>query len=348
MKDESEIAKLLNLLRNLPDDERRFGMLKRIAADGGKLTPRWAPGEQQGFGYWPGLDRATREIFDRDLAYLTDRDYLSREHFDKLTRCPSCGSHAVNIREVCVSCKSANLASQPMLHHYRCGYVGAINSFETEGDARICPKCDGYLRHVGTDHEIVGEQFACRRCFATFEEPDVEGNCMACGERTLADKLLFDDVFEYQLTNLGHAAIRSGRLFDREEEQMTEPDLPLYRRNVAMQLLREEVRRQARYKIPFSALLIRTKGPGGSAESERTVITRVRDKLRDVDHIGRYNEDMAVVLLPATPDAGAKIVLDRLLARVSEEAGTRVTGMVVSFADPDQVDAALDGATRNV
>jgi hypothetical protein len=240
-------------------------MLKRVAADGGKLTPRWAPGETAGFSYWPGLDRATREIFDRDLAYLADRDYLAREHFDKMTRCPSCSSHTVNVREVCVSCKSTNLASQPMLHHYRCGYVGAIGSFETEGDARVCPKCDGYLRNVGTDHEVVGEQFSCRRCFASFEEPDVEGHCLNCGTHTLADKLLFDDIFEYHLTNLGHAAVRSGRLFDREDEQMTEPDLPLYRRNVAMQLLREEVRRQARYKISFSALLVRIKGPGAAS-----------------------------------------------------------------------------------
>jgi|CXWL01.1.fsa_nt_gi hypothetical protein len=348
VKDDSEIAKLLNLLRNLPDDERRFGMLKRVASDGGKLTPRWAPGETAGFSYWPGLDRATREIFDRDLAFLADRDYLQREHYDKMTRCPSCSAHTINVREVCVSCKSTNLGSQPMLHHYRCGYVGAIGSFETEGDARVCPKCDGYLRHVGTDHEVVGEQFTCRRCFASFEEPDVEGHCLNCGTHTLAEKLLFDDIFEYHLTNLGHAAVRSGRLFDREDEQMTEPDLPIYRRTVAMQLLREEVRRQARYKIPFSALLVRTKGPGGSVESERAVVTRIRDKLRDVDHIGRYNEDMAVVLLPATPEAGARIVLDRMLGRVSEETGTRISGTVVSFADPDAVDAALDGATRQV
>lgn len=348
VKDETEIAKLLNLLRNLPDEERRFGMLKRLAADGGKLVPRWAPGETAGFSYWPGLDRATREIFDRDLSYLADRDYLAREHFDKMTRCPSCSSHTVNVREVCVSCKSTNLASQPMLHHYRCGYVGAIGSFETEGDARICPKCDGYLRNVGTDHEVVGEQFSCRRCFASFEEPDVEGHCLNCGTHTLADKLLFDDIFEYHLTNLGHAAVRSGRLFDREDEQMTEPELPIYRRTVAMQLLREEVRRQARYKIPFSALLVRIKGPGASAETERAVVTRIRDKLRDVDHIGRYNEDMAVVLLPATPEAGAKIVLDRMLARVSEETGTRVTGTIVAFVEPENMEAALEGATRQV
>lgn len=348
MKDESEIAKLLNLLRNLPDDERRYGMLKRVAADGGKLTPRWSPGDPVGFTYWPGLDTATREMFNSDLSYLADHDYLQREHYDKLTRCPSCGSHAVNVREVCVSCSSTNLASQPMLHHYRCGYVGAIASFETEGDARICPKCDGTLRHIGTDHEVVGEQFTCRRCFASFEEPNVEGHCMSCGTRTLAEKLIFDDVYEYEITNLGHSAVRGGRLFDRQEEQMTEPELPVYRRTVAMNLLKDEVRRQMRYKIPFSALMLRTRGAGASAEGERAVIQRIRDRMRDVDHLGRFDDDHVLVMLPATPDAGARVALERMLGKVSEEAGVRLNGTVVTFADIDQVDTALNNAARQV
>ena len=38
---------------------------------------------------------------------------------------------------------------------------GAIGGFASEGEARVCPKCDGALRHLGTDHEVVGEQFGC-------------------------------------------------------------------------------------------------------------------------------------------------------------------------------------------
>jgi len=257
VKDDRDIAKLLGLLRNLPDDERRLGLLKRIAADGGRLEPGWAPAEPQGFAYWPGLERDLRLLCEADLAYLADRDYLQRRHFDRLTRCPACRSASLNIREVCVSCGSTDLFSQPLLHHYRCGYVGAVGTFAGAGEARVCPKCDGTLRHLGTDHEVVGEQFGCRQCFASFEEPRVEAVCMSCGQRSAADQLAQDDVFAYALTNLGHAAVRAGRLFDREEEQMTEPGLPVYRRQVALSLLRDEVRRQTRYRIPFSALLIR-------------------------------------------------------------------------------------------
>jgi hypothetical protein len=348
VKDEAEIGKLLNLLRPLPDDERRIGLLKRIAADGGKLPPRWAPGEQAGYVYWPSVERDLRELFASDLAYLADRDYLRRVHFDRLNRCPACRGANLNIREVCPSCGSTNLFAQPMLHHYRCGYVGAIGGFASEGEARVCPKCDGALRHLGTDHEVVGEQFGCRRCFASFEEPNVEALCMSCGERTAADKLAFDDVFEYEITNLGHAALRGGRLFDRDDEQMTEPDLPLYRRQVALALLRDEVRRQARYRIPFSALMIRTRAPQGSAEAERALIQQVRDRLRDVDHLGRYSDETVIVMLPSTPEAGARTVLDRMLGQIAQQAGARTTGAVVTFGDIDQVDAALDNALRQV
>ncbi|MCC7049844.1 MAG: hypothetical protein IT562_24265 [Alphaproteobacteria bacterium] len=344
MTDDAEIGKLLHLLRPLPDDERRLGLLKRIAADGGKLPPRWAPSEPQGYVYWPGVARDLRELFASDLAYLADRDYLRRGHFDRLNRCPACRSANLNIREVCPSCGSTNLFSQPMLHHYRCGYVGAIGSFASEGEARICPKCDGALRHLGTDHEVVGEQFGCRRCFASFEEPGVEALCMGCGARTAADKLAFDDVFEFGITNLGHAALRSGRLFDRDDEQMTEPDLPLYRRQVALALLRDEVRRQARYRIPFSVLVIRTRKPGEPAEAERAVILQVRDRLRDVDHLGRYGDDAVIAMLPATPEAGARAALDRMLGQIAP----RPSGTVATFADIDQVDAALENAVRQV
>jgi hypothetical protein len=348
VKDEADIGKLLNLLRPLPDDERRIGLLKRIAADGGKLPPHWAPSEQTGYVYWPKAERDLRQLFDSDLGYLADRDYLRRQHFDRLSRCPACRSASLNIREVCPSCTSPNLFAQPMLHHYRCGYVGAIGSFATADAARVCPKCDGTLRHLGTDHEVVGEQFGCRNCFASFEEPNVEALCMACGARTPADKLAFDDVYAYEITNLGHAALRSGRLFDRENEQLTEPDLPLYRRQVALALLRDEVRRQARYRIPFTALLIRTRGSRDSAEAERTLVRQIRDRLRDVDHLGRYSDETVIVMLPATPEAGARVVLERMLGQIAQQAGARPSGAVVAFGDVDQVDAALDDARRRI
>ena len=57
--DDQDIAKLLNLLRSLPDDERRIGLLKRIAADGGTLEPKWAPAESAGYFYWPDVEDET-------------------------------------------------------------------------------------------------------------------------------------------------------------------------------------------------------------------------------------------------------------------------------------------------
>lgn len=337
--DDQDIAKLLNLLRSLPDDERRIGLLKRIAAEGGTLDPKWAPAEASGYFYWPAVDRDLRQLCDSDLAYLADRDYLERRYFDRLTRCPTCRSANLNIREVCVSCGSANLFAQPLLHHYRCGYVGAIATFAQDGDARICPKCDGTLRHLGTDHEVVGEQFGCRQCYASFEEPKVEAVCMGCGARTEADKLAHDDIVAYAMTNLGHAAVRGGRLFDRDDEQMTEPDLPVYRRQVALSLLRDEVRRQTRYRIPFSALMFRTGGPA----TEPTVIRQLREKLRDVDHIGRYADGIVIVLLPATPEAGGKVVLDRILGHLGSVGGT-----TMSFLEIERVDAILADAAKRL
>lgn len=328
---------------DLPIDERRLGVLRQVARDGGTLEPRWAPLLATGYSYFdiaePG---AVAALFD-DLAYLADRDYLRREHFDRLVQCGRCASHHINVREVCGVCRSSNIEGSALLHHFRCGYVGAVERFETTQGGRVCPKCDGRLQFLGTDHEVVGETFECRTCGASFDEPDVEGVCLSCGQKAPGDSLSFTPVHSFSITSLGRSALRSGRLFDLENEQLTEGALPLYRRSVFLGMARDELRKQQRYGIAFSLLVLSLtpSDPDTAVREEHQFVALVRDTLRLVDQLGRYDERTVLVSLPATDAAGAQIVLDRLLALRPPGSGLTVDGAVVATAAPDQVEQAV-------
>lgn len=328
---------------DLPIDERRLGVLRQIAQGGGTLEPRWAPLLPSGYSYLdvaePG---AVAALFD-DLAYMADRDYLRRDHFDRLVQCGRCGSHHINVREVCGVCRSSNIEGSALLHHFRCGYVGPVERFEMASGGRLCPKCDGRLQFLGTDHEVVGETFQCRTCGASFDEPEVEGVCLSCGHKAPGDSLSFAPVHSYAITSLGRSALRSGRLFDLENEQLTEGALPLYRRSVMLGLARDELRKQQRYGIAFSLLALRLSpsGPDNAVREERQYVALVRDTLRLVDQLGRYDERTILVSLPATDAAGAQIVLDRLLALHPPGSGLSLDGTIVAAPAPDQLEQAI-------
>ena len=339
----------LEELASRPESERRPGLLRWILNHGGLLTPYWEVGDPYGYVYWRGIGIETRETFDDDLAYLTRHDYLRTEHFDRLNRCPGCDSYVLNIREVCPSCNSSNLQCYPVLHHFRCGYVAPIMEYGSKDETQHrCPKCAHYLRYLGTDHEVVGEQFSCRSCGASFDEPLVEALCMSCGARTSSEELTFDEIRQYRVTKLGHSAVRARRLFDGEDEAIMEAGLPLFRRSIFLRLLRDDLRRWKRYTIPFSLLILRVTylQAHRQTELEQGVLERVRDLLRTVDQMGRLNENTVLVNLPSTDRQGAEIVLGRMIAVAKCKDEVDANGKVAELDEETTIESDLTRQSR--
>ena len=288
-------------------------VLQQVQQYGGHLLPQWQVGHAQGYTHFPQFETDVAEQMMQDLEYLASADYLDKQFFDRLSVCPSCGSHHVNVREACSTCKSPHISPVSLLHHFRCGYVGPADAFVHDGKGRICPKCHGRLEDLGTDHDVPGENFTCHSCHASFQVPEVEGLCMACQTRTPGDQLLHKDIHSYRLNSLGMAALTNGHLFDQEEEQLLEGDgRPIYRRHVFLFLLEDEMRRAKRYGTAFSLIMLRL-APGTDAKTEKLVF-HMAASLRSSDKIGRYSEDRLMILLPATDRAGADIWLKRFLA----------------------------------
>ncbi|HYH22007.1 MAG TPA: hypothetical protein VD995_25660 [Azospirillum sp.] len=341
--DKKSEIEFLNSLGGRSPRERRLALLLLILYRGGQIMPTWALNTPAGFVYWPGIVDRTQELLTADLEYLAANDYLNRIHFDRVHRCPGCGSYQLNMREVCVECRSANIESLPVMHHFRCGYVAPIGDFESQGKGRECPKCGHTMRNLGTDHEIVGELVRCRSCSITFDEPAVEASCFRCGSRTPVEQLVQLDVWGFKLTALGQSAAKAGRLFDEEDERLIEPGSPLYRRSVFLKLLRNDLRLNTRYGIPYTVIALRLgyRDDRARLSGEPQVIETIMETLRSVDQIGRFSDDALLVKLPATDQEGGEVVRRRLAERIGAIDGVQVTATRVSFNDESSMDVEI-------
>jgi hypothetical protein len=322
--------------------KRRLDLLRQISAAGGTVTPNARPNAVHGYAY-----ALSGEDLDRDLAFLAARNYLEARFFDRVSLCPKCDSHHLNVREICPSCRRAHLSAEGLLHHFACGYVGIPSEFSpTEDGSYLCPKCNRKMHHLGTEFDRLGKAFTCRGCGLISENPPVEAVCLACGVRSRAEDLISVLVFSYVLTSRGAAAIRCESLFNGDEETVVVADAPVYRRKVMLEFIDNELRRLLRFKDAFSLLLVKCAptalGPNGN-QAPTEWLNRVRENLRDVDLIGQVGDALYIVILPQTKRREAESLCDRI-----EVALGKVSPLTLSIAEinePRDLAQALPGLT---
>jgi len=322
------------------DEQRRLDMLRAVAAAGGTLTPRRNPFAKNGHDFTD-----LGEDSDVELRYLSDRDYLEARYFDRVTICPQCFSHHLNIREICPTCKSSHHVEEPLIHHFRCGYVGRVTEFTPPegGPKRICPKCTTQLKFLGTDHDVIGKTFLCIDCGSSFQDPPASGVCLACNQETDAADLLGVEINGYSLTSLGSSAIRRGTLFEHDGEVVYIAGAPVFRRAVMAELLAQEAKRIARFKAEFALMIIEIRETGRGPvdiEIEADMLNRLRERLRTCDVIGQLSDHRYVVCMPQTPLKGAQIVLSRFLES-TDDPRFGIEAEVVEIKKPEDLEPAL-------
>lgn len=316
---------------------RRLRLLIQIAAAGGTMTPTANPNAKSGYDY-RALDAAP------DLKFLAGRDYLDERFFDRVTICPRCSSHHLNLREVCPGCGSAHLTDEVLLHHFRCGYAGRTSEFVAAAGAEgglACPKCGRPLNYVGTEYDRLGKAFVCLDCGTCFEDPPVEAVCLACATRSPAADLLSVDIFAYALSSLGMAAIARGRLLEESTESLFIADQRIYRPTVIVELLEQEARRLKHFRIAFSVLLVEPESQGESAEAETMpqLLAPFRDRLRDIDLIGQLAPSIFVIVLPQMAQREAELLRRQLLAGAGRPPPLAITA--IEIATPQDLQQVL-------
>ena len=284
--------------------------LESVQRSGGRVMPEWHPETDRGFCYAGDAGPLDERILER----LADGEYLDKIFVNRLSRCPSCRSHHLNFREICIGCKSARIGQVGLLHHFRCGYVAPSYEFTPEDDGRRCPKCHGVLRNRGTDHDAPGPHFVCRSCDISFQTPELGALCLNCGAHTHGadlEHIIFEDVFGYKMTSLGSSALVIGHLVDAwtEDADARSGNGPLMGRGMFMAFLEDERRRARRAHTPFSVLLCGYEPPqaaDGAATDERPLIESFAQYLRDTDILGRCDDHHYLALLRFTSEKDAE------------------------------------------
>lgn len=157
--------------------------------------------------------RIAAEFHTRDDAYFVSRKLIKvayhngwvvRNYRDTCHLCIACRSGFLNYREACPRCNGHDLKVRPIIHHFRCAYVGASSHFE-QGDRLICPKCSSTLKNLGVDYDRPGDIYICNdhECGYEFQEAPVSVSCVYCEKKQDPTDLVVRKIYQYELTKRG-------------------------------------------------------------------------------------------------------------------------------------------------
>ncbi len=258
----------------------------------------------------------------------TEPEELAKIHFlvkqfrDTVHLCPHCDRYNLNFREICPECTAANIGVGEVLHHFRCGEI-APESLFARGEILVCPKCRQELRHLGVDYDRPTEFCACRSCSAVFAEPTNDVFCFSCASSSKIAELRERAIYDYWLSEEGHAAAKEGLLPAAAIHQLFDHELgELYSLDFFNEFTKIESRRNKRYGGPFSLLAMQIDFPEGKTLSVKRlqqmvwgVARLLREQLRDSDVLARGMDHLYLAALTDTPIEDAT----RVAARLEEE-----------------------------
>lgn len=145
------------------------------------------------------------------LEWAEKENLIWPDFHDRVYLCSNCKSGHLSYREICPNCDSANMRSEDLVHHFPCGYIGAISDFKNKVDTVLtCPKCSKNLRHIGVDYDKPSIINHCQNCNEVFQDYSVKAKCVQCGSDSDVQFLISKDINVYKLTKKGRTAALSG------------------------------------------------------------------------------------------------------------------------------------------
>lgn len=319
-------------------EKQTLEFLKSLLARNVKvLRPSPDPTFSGGY-FYPEVARFFgRSPFDSDfLGRLASEGVLASSLFDRVRLCPQCLHPALNFREICPNCDSINIVETEAIHHFACGHVAGIDVFR-QGAELVCPKCHETLRHIGLDYEKPSQHFTCRACEFVFAEPKVDAACLRCGTLSEPSRTVARNISQFELTPLAHQAVEEQQLGGTNlAKLLRNRQTGLYTRQFLELQAEREFLRAKRHGEVFCVLMIRigdfdeivSQHPKQATDYVNTLFMELSSKLRALDMTCVWGRDLLAVLLPNTPEDGAKTVARRM------ESGVRGLEYLYSIHEP--------------
>ncbi|NLZ17030.1 MAG: hypothetical protein GX087_04780 [Desulfobulbaceae bacterium] len=279
------------------------------------------------------------------LAILCDWRYLQRRQLiDRTSHCPVCSSLQLNLVDHCPQCKGTIIEEVPFMQCLLCGHVAEKPSSAEEGF--MCPQCKAMLQQIKTDYDWVQGNFNCRSCGNSFTQPDPQAHCLRCGSQAPVGRLLVRQIYSYELTGAGIDALKSGLTIE-PADVLNETNVVAshFFTNMINWLLDFCGRDSCEV---FTLIGIRLQFAGQvDAEANRarmelldTFVYRISEKIRNVDLLSRFRQDLLWLLLPKTGKPDYQVVLDRIIALQQEHRGFEGEGLqfhTVLFHAPEEI-----------
>lgn len=259
------------------------------------------------------------------LEELASMGLLARQRFDSMHYCPSCHGSRLNVREECDECRSSDLSSSELVHHYRCAYQARVSQFQ-QNQLLICPKCHKQLRHYGVDYDKPATVSVCNTCGEESSEPVVGFLCTDCGQHSNAERVDTREWWHYSITPEGIAVLRRGVLPHLSLEASIAQRPSGYSLRDFVVLLRFQQALATRYKRPLVILSINItnaeaieadSGTSGLAQVFALVVETLSQSLRQSDAVTAYG-DTIYIMLPETDDTYTDQLAERLTTRMQE------------------------------
>lgn len=303
------------------------------------LVPVRAPRQAIPY-YYPLVDVLTEDNTINAFSWLQLMQqqglFAEGELLDRLRQCRECSSTRLNYIDVCPDCQTIDIARQPSLHCFTCGHVAPQESFLKNGTLE-CPNCLTRLRHIGSDYDRPLENLRCRSCNAFFEEPLVEAHCLDCQHINAPEDLKVREIRRYSLTELGRLKCRQGLTSSLRDDHFDQ--LNLINNGAFRTLLNWQIQLTHRYKSHATSLMaikfenleaaMEQVGEAGGIAAIDTLVSRIREAIRETDRCTRSKENLLWLLLPNTDIEGREALRNRILELaqllpIAEHSGFRV------------------------
>ena len=145
--------------------------------------------------------------------------YINTKLAERVNLCRDCSSSYLHFVETCHKCKSVDIETESLIHHFRCAYIGPESDFQQD-DVLICPKCDKVLRHIGVDYDKPSEIINCNSCNHQSQQSAIVANCVDCGKENDLTSLHSKEMYNISLTEQGkNLAINPNSLFSEYKDE---------------------------------------------------------------------------------------------------------------------------------
>jgi len=310
----------------LGDQQTGFRLLRFIASRNSEQIPQMTSKRTMGYSY-PSLEPFFVENDASPwnlLDLLEQQQMLTARFVSRSYQCVHCQCSFLNFVETCPDCKSINIESDDLIHHFRCGYAAAAKEFK-DGDQINCPKCMLALKQIGVDYDKPSLIFRCKECQYVFEEPFVSTICYHCGRRTDPDHQSQRSIYAYAITALGE----NSALFGPEQlfHNILGHELNVFEYDAFQKFIDIETARIGRYEISTSSILIveiRGFAEAMAALGQRSTelykeLAQIFSAgLRTSDVISTRGQSVFIMLLVETGEESSAIALRRVTEPIEQ------------------------------